>query len=315
MFLICSVIFSDRLMLTSSSSVITSYSITVLKGKKHAIMDEEDEELEAELAALELEKRELEALEKGVALDSGDSSDSDASALSSSQFQEQYDTILEHTQVSTPIHQLPRHTALYHLLSNVTTAEQASSLPALVKQWRQRDLPLTHLLTDKLIKSVSHTRKAQSPEVAIELLGDREVYGLSPGQGTMRRVVRSFAQGVKDAIASGEEEKALEKLDGAFKIMALMPYYNLPADDASVYANLIQGSLSLKNEEGQRRAEVTMDEFLLIESEREEKLTKKRAAEVVAAAEALNKVYETVEGKQDKVDELKKHIVQWKKSL
>ncbi|KAG0046384.1 hypothetical protein BGZ83_008438 [Gryganskiella cystojenkinii] len=288
---------------------------SVLKSKKQAVMDDEDEELEAELAALEQEKRELEALEKGIPLD--DNTDSDeTSALSSSQFQEQYDSLLEHTQTTTPVHELPRHAALYHLLKNVTTAEQAQSLPALIKQWRQRDLPLTHLISDRLIRTVCKTDKAHAPEVAIELLGDREIFGLSPGQKTMRRVVRSFVQGVKDAVAAGDEEKGLEKLDGAFKIMALMPYYNLPADDTSVYANLIQGSLALKNEEGQRRAEITMDEFLLIESEREgEKLSRKRAAEVVAAAEGLVKAYETQEGKQDKAQELTKHIGQWKKSL
>lgn len=276
-------------------------------------MDDEDEELEAELAALELEKRELEALEKGEALQDNNNEDASSSATSS-QFQEKYDLLLETTQISTPVHQLPRHTALYHLLKTVTTADQAAALPALVQQWRQRGLPLTPLISDKLIKAVCHTTLAQSPEIAIQLLGDREVYGLTPGQATVRRVVRSFIQGVQDAVGAGNQELALEKLDGAFKTMALMPYYNLPADDVSVYSNLIRGSLALGSEEGQRRAEVTMDELLLIDGEKEEPLTRKRAAEVVAAAEALHKVYEA-NGNQDKAQALNKALDQWRKSL
>ncbi|GJJ76104.1 hypothetical protein EMPS_08463 [Entomortierella parvispora] len=287
---------------------------SVLKSKKHAIMDDDDEELEAELAALEQEKRELEALEKGETLQDNSNSEDSSSSAASSQFQEKYDAILEKTQISTPVHQLPRHTALYHLLKTVTTADQAAALPELVQQWRQRKLPITPLISDKLIQAVCHTTKAQSPEIAIQLLGDREVYGLSPGQGTVRRVVRSFVRGVEDAVGAGNQELALEKLDGAFKTMALMPYYNLPADDFAVYSNLIRGSLALGSEEGQRRAEVTMDELLLINGEKEEPLTRKRAAEVVAAAEALHKVYEA-NGKQDKAEELNKAMAQWRKNL
>ncbi|KAI8598721.1 hypothetical protein EDD21DRAFT_381710 [Dissophora ornata] len=271
-------------------------------------MDEDDEELEAELRELEREKRELEALEHGETLEDGGESSKSESA-SASQFQELYDTILSHTSPSTPKHELPRHSALYHLAKAVSTKDQAELLPAIVKQWRQSSLPISVLVCDKLIRAVC---KAGSPETAVELLGDRETYGLAPGQSAMRRAIRSF---VKEVSAAGEgSEEALEMLDGAFKVMALIPYYNLAADDASVYANLIRGSLLYGGEEGLRRAAVTMDEYLLIDGEREKPLTRRRAAEVVAAAEQLSKAYET-KGDSDKVQELQKHISEWKKSL
>ncbi|KAI1297553.1 hypothetical protein EDD11_007098 [Mortierella claussenii] len=283
----------------------------VSKGKKHAIMDEDDEELEAELRELEREKREQEALERGAVLDdSADSSESTSDSSSSTQFQELYDTLLAKTTASTPPHELPRRTALYHLTKSVSTKEQAQSMPAVVRQWRLKELPISILMTSKLVHAVC---KAGSPETAIELLGDREVYGLSPGQSTMRRVVRSF---VKEVAAAGPEtEEGLAKLDGAFKAMALIPYYNLAADDSSVYANLVRGSLIYGGEEGIRRAAVTMDEYLLINGEREEPLTRKRAAEVVAAAEQLNKAYAEKGTAADKIQELEQHITVWKKSL
>ncbi|KAF9281921.1 hypothetical protein BGZ88_011299 [Linnemannia elongata] len=278
--------------------------------KKHAaIMDEDDEELEAELRELEREKREQEALERGETLDgsAADGTEDD----NNNRFQEQYDILLEKTAPSSPQHELPRHSALLHLASAISTLEQAQSIPQLVQQWRRRELPISVLLSDKLIKAVC---KAGSPETALVLLGDRETYALAPGQGTMRRVVRSFVKEVAAAPESSESEEGLEKLDGAFKAMALIPYYNLAADDSSVYANLIRGSLIYGSEEGLRRASVTMDEYLLIDGERETPLTRRRAAEVVAAAEQLVKAYEA-KGDADKASELNKHVDQWKKSI
>ncbi|KAF9930084.1 hypothetical protein BGZ75_005229 [Mortierella antarctica] len=277
----------------------------VSKGKKHAILDEDDEELEAELQELEREKREQEALERGESMTGA----TDSSEESSSQFQELYDRILDLTTASRQHHELPRHSALYHLTKAVSTPEQAQQLPALVKQWRQRQLPISFLVSDKLVRAAC---KAHSPETALELLGDREAFALCPGQSTMRRVVRSFVQEIE--LAGQETEAALEKLDGAFKTMALIPYYSLAADDSSVYANLVRGSLLYGGEEGLRRASVTMDEYLLIDGEKESPLTRRRAAEVVAAAEKLGKAYEA-KGNADKAKELEKHLAEWRKSL
>ncbi|KAG0201243.1 hypothetical protein BGX28_005892 [Mortierella sp. GBA30] len=245
------------------------------KGKKHAVLDEDDEELEAELRELEREKQDL----------------------------------LDQTSSSRQRHELPRHSAIYHLTKVISNQEQAQQLPALVKQWRQKQLPISILVSAKIIHAVC---KAHSPEIALELLGDRETFALSPGQSSMRRVVRSFVKEIQ--LAGQETEEALEKLDGAFKTMALIPYYNLAADDSSVYANLIRGSLLYGGEEGLRRASVTMDEYLLIDGEREKPLTRRRAAEMVAAAEKLNEAYEA-KGEADKAKELKKHLAEWKKSL
>ncbi|KAG0283499.1 hypothetical protein BGZ97_008520 [Linnemannia gamsii] len=279
--------------------------------KKHAaIMDEDDEELEAELRELEREKREQEALERGETLD-GSAADGAEDNESATRFQETYDHLIEKTAPSSPQHELPRHSALLHLANDLSNPEQAMLIPQLVQQWRRRELPISVLLSDKLIKAVC---KAGSPETALVLLGDREVYALSPGQGTMRRVVRSFVKEVAAAPESSESEEGLEKLDGAFKAMALIPYYNLAADDSSVYANLVRGSLIYGGEEGVRRAGVTMDEYLLIDGERESPLTRRRAAEVVAAAEQLIKAYEA-KGDADKANELNKHVAQWKKSI
>ncbi|KAF9913542.1 hypothetical protein BX616_009899 [Lobosporangium transversale] len=278
------------------------------KGKKHAILDEDDEELEAELQELEREKREMEALERGESLDK--SENAEISGSDSVHFEELYNKILDHTTITTPHHELPRHTSLFHLTRSVSSLEQAQSLPPLVKQWRQRKLPISIFVTNKLIHAIC---KAGSPETAIELLGDRETYGLNPGQATMRRVIRSF---IKDVDVAGQgSDEGLEKLDGAFKVMALIPYYNLAADDASVYANLVRGSLMYGGEEGLRRASVTMDEYLLIDGERETPLTRKRAAELVAAAERLNEAYKAKGDAVEKIKELEKHITQWKKGL
>ncbi|KAF9183102.1 hypothetical protein BGZ50_004436 [Haplosporangium sp. Z 11] len=279
----------------------------VSKGKKHAISDEDDEELEAELQELEREKREQEALERGETLkDVEDSSDEQSGK---SQFQKLYDPILEQTSPSKKRHELPRYTALFHLSRAISTADQAKQLPPLVKQWRQKGLPITINVVDNLLHAIC---KARSPETALELLGDREKYGLTPSQSAMRRVIRSF---VKE-IAAGEQgsEEGLEQLDGAFGVLALIPYYNLAADDAFVYADLVRGSLSYGGEEGLRRASVTMDEYLLIDGEREKPLTSRKARALVAAAGNLSKAYEANE-QTDKAKELEKHVEVWKKSM
>ncbi|KAF9436070.1 hypothetical protein BGZ76_004888 [Entomortierella beljakovae] len=276
------------------------------KGKKHAVLDEDDEELEAELRELEREKRELEALEKGESQD--ESSDSSLSSSEmESKFQELYDTLIAKTADPSQRHDLPRHSTLLHLSKSVSTKDQAQQLTQAVKQWRLCRLPITIFDSDKLIHSVC---RAGSPETALELLGDRDTYGLTPGQSTMRRAIRSF---IKEIAASEDRqsEETLEKLDGAFKIMALIPYYNLKSNDASVYSNLVRGSLLLGGEEGFRRASVTMDEFILIDGEREEPLTPKRVAEIVAAAEQLTIAYEA-NGDADKAKELKEHTARWK---
>ncbi|KAF9408892.1 hypothetical protein BGZ94_002158 [Podila epigama] len=270
-----------------------------LKGRKHALKDEDDAELEAELAELEREKRELEALEKGETV---------SQSTEESNFQEQYDTLLNSTAASTHSNALPRHTALYHLTKAISTRQEAEQIPAVVAQWRLKSLPITFLMSDKLIHK---TCTAGSPETALELLGDREKYGLAPGLKTMRRVVKAFAHQVSE---EGQSEEGLAKLNGAFKTMALIPYYNLAADDASIYASLIRGSLAYGGEEGLRRASVTMDEYLLIDGEREAPLTKKRATELVVAAQKLVDVYEA-EGQADKAKALTKSIAQWSKSL
>ncbi|KAI7824116.1 hypothetical protein BC939DRAFT_153890 [Gamsiella multidivaricata] len=296
-------------LLTMVPCEILLFTFLVSKGKKHAVLDEDDEELEAELRELEREKRELEALERGESLEDGKGSSEVSSAASASQFEALYDNIYTHTSPSTPQHQLPRHTAIFHLTKAVSTKDQAERLPEIVKQWRNRSLPLSIFVTDKLIHAIC---KAEAPETALELLGDRETYGLSPGQTTMRRVIRSFVKEI--AAAGAESDEALEKLDGAFKTMALIPYYNLAADDASVYANLVRGSLLYGGEEGLRRATVSMDEYLLIDGEREKPLTRKRAAEMVAAAENLLNAY-VAKGDTAKAQELRKHVATWMKSL
>ncbi|KAG0343546.1 hypothetical protein BG004_005220 [Podila humilis] len=282
----------------------------VLKGRKHALKDEDDAELEAELLELEREKRELDALERGETVSSTSASTSSEDLEAShSRFQELYSNLIDHTLASTPKHELPRHTALYHLTKAISTAEQALEIPAAVAQWRLKNLPITFLVSDKLVHAVC---KTGSPETALELLGDREKYGLTPGQTTMRRVVRAFVRQISEK--GQQSEGGLAKLDGAFRAMALIPYYNLAADDASVYAHLIRGSLLYGGEEGLRRASVTMDEFLLIDGERETPLTKKRAIEVVSAAEKLAAAYEA-ENQDEKAKSLKKPIAEWKKSL
>ncbi|KAF9081634.1 hypothetical protein BGX29_004372, partial [Mortierella sp. GBA35] len=153
------------------------------KGKKHAILDEDDEELEAELRELEREKREQEALEHGETLD-GSVAEGSPEDENATRFQEQYDLLLQKTAPSSPRHELPRHSALLHLSKAISTPEQAQSLPSLVQQWRLQELPISISLSNKLIQAVC---RAGSPETALVLLGDREVYGLVPGQLTMCR--------------------------------------------------------------------------------------------------------------------------------
>ncbi|KAK3827950.1 MAG: hypothetical protein J3Q66DRAFT_6596 [Benniella sp.] len=282
------------------------------KVKRNAVVDEDDEEFEAELRELEIEKREQEALERGEALKDGEKSSESPSteeSESASQFQELYSTILGKTTLEKQQHELPAHTALFHLIETVTTKEQAQLIPEVLRQWRQKNLPITIPVSHKLIHSVC---KAGTPETALEMLGDREKYGLSPGLSTMRQVVRTFVRGVAEA-GEGTDE-ALEKLDRAFLTMALIPYYNLAAGDVLVYAYLARGSLAYGGDEGFRRAMVTMDEYLLIDRERDQPLNRKAAAAMVVVAEQLSSAYKT-KGEAERAQELEKHMVSWKNSL
>ncbi|KAF9951945.1 hypothetical protein BGZ65_005637 [Modicella reniformis] len=96
--------------------------------------------------------------------------------------------------------------------------------------------------------------------------------------------------------------------------MALIPYYNLTASDVSVYTQLTRGSLAYGGEEGFRRASVTMNEYLLIDGERDKRLSRKTAIELTYVAEQLRDVYKT-RGNGEKAQELERYIASWKSSL
>ncbi|KAF9583568.1 hypothetical protein BGW38_009163 [Lunasporangiospora selenospora] len=277
----------------------------IVSKKKRAVLDEDDEELEAELLALEREKREQETLERGETANKSEDGASDDEA-SLAQFQELYDTIYNKTQPATPKHELPRHSSLSKLISLISNAEQAEQIPALVTQWRNRQLPTEALESHRLIRALC---KVGHPDIALTLLGDREKYNMHPNQASMRKIVRSFVNKVVP-----ESEEGLKELDGAFLTMAVAPYYNLQADDAYVYASLVKGSLAYGGEEGLRRATATMDEYLLIDGERDQPLTKKVASELVSAAESLSEAYQAND-KAAKAKELDASTAVWKKAL
>ncbi|KAG0240347.1 hypothetical protein BGW41_007060 [Actinomortierella wolfii] len=260
--------------------------------KKRMIIDEDDEELAAELAELEREKQEAE----GLATASKQTTESTIDSTDNQEaYQELRDTILEKTHVSAAQHELPRHTALHHLIRMIQTPEQAQELPTVVAQWRSKQLPLTVPLSNRIVKTLVVQGQ---PELALEMLGDRERYGLHPGQEALRKVCKAFAKGVTPGAGAAEGEESnesLERLDNAFKLLALIPHYeSLKSGDAGLYAPLIRGSLVYGGEEGFRRAHVTFEEFSLLDAERsqDEELPSSIATQLVGAAKELQKAYE-----------------------
>ncbi|KAF9158570.1 hypothetical protein DFQ26_007461 [Actinomortierella ambigua] len=261
--------------------------------KKRMVIDEDDEELAAELAELEREKQEA----QGLATSQSSASESTIDGANSEEaYQKLRDTILQKTRQDAAVHEYPRHTALHHLVRMVQTPEQAQELPTVVAQWRSKQLPLSVLLSNRIIK----TCVAQGhPEISLEMLGNREKYGLQPGQSAFRKVCTAFAKSVTPgagAEESGESNESLEKLDSAFKLLALIPHYDsLMAGDAGLYAPLIRGSLVYGGEEGFRRAHVTFEEYSLVDAERaqDEELPSSIASQLVGAAKELQKAYES----------------------
>ncbi|KAF9977727.1 hypothetical protein BGZ73_005090 [Actinomortierella ambigua] len=283
--------------------------------KKRMVIDEDDEELAAELAELEREKQEAEGL---ATSQSGASDSTIDSADNEEAYQELRDSILEKTRENAPEHKSPRHTALYHLLRMIRTPEQAQELPTIVAQWRSKQLPLTVLLSNRIIKVC--VAQGQ-PEVALEMMGNREKYGLQLGQSAIRNVCKAFAKGVTPgagAEESGESNESLEKLDNAFKLLALAPHYeSLTSGDAGLYAPLIRGSLVYGGEEGFRRAHVTFEEFSLLDTERaqDEKLPSSIASQLVGAAKELQKAYESRPDYADNAKKTGELINAWSKFI
>ncbi|KAL1914978.1 uncharacterized protein VTP21DRAFT_7683 [Calcarisporiella thermophila] len=226
---------------------------TVLKKKRASI--------EEDLAALE-EELEIEDAFSEKDFDSASSQTTDTSKPESEpKFASLYESLMEKTDPSRGEHELPRHTALNHLVRyHVQHPGEIEKLPDLIAQWRKKLLPIGRTTTEILIRKACRLGK---PEVAFTMLADRFTYNLDPAQVDIRRLMRAFIK-----------KQSEETFDKAFQTYLIGQYYGLYSNnvDPSAYAMLISESLKshayLGEEEAWRRAKITADEFFsLLETE------------------------------------------------
>ncbi|KAF0501348.1 hypothetical protein F8M41_020033 [Gigaspora margarita] len=178
-------------------------------------------------------------------------------------FHDLYTYINQHTQLSTPSHELPRHTRLNNLIYQTTTRAEAELLCELVAQWRRKLLPITLTISRFLIKKLC---EVDAHHLAFNMLADRSKYALKPNIEMFRWIMLAYANEVtklfedttriiksEDKNEDKSENKSEDKsdvelvLDDLYKTFGLMPYYDVPQFDVHLYTIMLSSSIKLES--------------------------------------------------------------------
>ncbi len=85
----------------------------------------------------------------------------------SQEFYKLYTEVINKTQKTTPLHELPKHGRLNNLIYHIKTREDALLLPETVVQWREKLLPSTPITARFIIKKCC---EVNSEDVAFQML-------------------------------------------------------------------------------------------------------------------------------------------------
>ncbi|KAJ2348992.1 hypothetical protein GGH91_001077 [Coemansia sp. RSA 2671] len=138
---------------------------------------------------------------------------------------------------------VPKRSVLHWLLQNTTTREELDVAIDVLQHWRMRMLPITQATTQIVAETCI---RLEAPDVFVAMLMDRWKYRQLPINYNMAKFIR-FLGG--------------ERLDDAFRLFALYPFYGLKYD-APAYGALVEACCQGEGEEAWRRALIVAEEGL-----------------------------------------------------
>ncbi|KAJ2487529.1 hypothetical protein IWW37_005208 [Coemansia sp. RSA 2050] len=139
---------------------------------------------------------------------------------------------------------LPKRSTLHWLLSNIDTREELDATLELLQHWRMRMLPITQATTQIVAEACM---RLEAPDAFVALLMDRWKYRQLPINYNMAKFIKFLG--------------SKERLDDAFRLFALYPFYALQYD-AAAYGALVEACCQTEGEEAWRRALVVAEEAL-----------------------------------------------------
>ncbi|ORX75034.1 hypothetical protein DL89DRAFT_26283 [Linderina pennispora] len=145
----------------------------------------------------------------------------------------------------------PKKSTLHWLVTNAETREELDTALEMAKVWRMQMMPITQATAQIWIDSCI---RLNYPELAMTMLLDQWTYRQLPVSYGMAKLIRFLGKQAKE---TGDEAK----LDDAFRVFALYPYYNLQ-HDADAYGALVEACCEVNSEEAWRRALVVAEETL-----------------------------------------------------
>ncbi|KAJ1950514.1 hypothetical protein FBU59_000642, partial [Linderina macrospora] len=149
----------------------------------------------------------------------------------------------------------PKKSTLHWMLVNAESKEELDTALELAKVWRMRMMPITQATAQVWINACI---RLNYPELAMTMLLDQWTFRQLPISYGLAKLIRFLGKQAKE---TGDEAK----LDDAFKVFALYPYYDLKYD-ADAYGALVEACCEVNSEEAWRRALVVAEETLATQS-------------------------------------------------
>ncbi|RKP09265.1 hypothetical protein THASP1DRAFT_22873 [Thamnocephalis sphaerospora] len=174
----------------------------------------------------------------------------------STAFYEQFQSMWKHLNSKAHQQQRPRLAAINVIARTATTGADCELVLPFVALWRRAPLPVTPWTTRAVLRQCSRQNR---PDLALQLLADRELYGPQPKQEDMIELMEAFARQAARA-AERDDTAAVElALDRMYTTFALCPYYQI-AWSPLIYQHLVQAGAQVPSEEAWTRAVATAEE-------------------------------------------------------
>ncbi|KAI8054290.1 hypothetical protein BDF22DRAFT_678248 [Syncephalis plumigaleata] len=156
-----------------------------------------------------------------------------------------------------PAHELPRQSAINHLLHNLRTGADCELFVPMISRWRRAPLPL---LARSTTVSFRNLIRFGRPDLCLTLLADRKRYGPIAYEGDIILIMDAFVRQAVEAAERQHTEAAEIALDRLYATFALAPYYNIKWNSA-MYARLVHAGLEVRIDNAWSRAVEVAEEL------------------------------------------------------
>jgi phosphoribosyl-ATP pyrophosphohydrolase len=161
------------------------------------------------------------------------------------------------TEPNTPAHELPRQSAINHLLYNLRTGADCELFVPILSRWRRTPLPLMARSTTVSFRNLIRFGR---PDLCLTLLADRNRYGPIAYEGDFILIMDAFVRQAIEAAERRQTEAAEMALDRLYATFALAPYYNIKWSNG-MYARLVHAGLEVRVDKAWERAVEVAEEL------------------------------------------------------